>query len=130
MVSLHHNVGGLQVDVQVTRPAAQGQGGAQVNGQIHRLKLGDGGTADGLFQSAAVGAHQKHLVAQPVGLHGHHLPALKAGEALQLGKALEELRLRRGVVCLLAEIVQGSGRIFVSACYQQGIQLNLGRGHG
>ena len=130
VVSLYHNVGGLQVDVQVARPTAQRQGGAQVNGQIHRLKLGDGGTADGFFQSAAIGAHQKHLVAQPVGLHGHHLPALKAGEALQLGKALEELRLRRGVVCLLAEIVQGSGRIFVSACYQQSIQLNLGRGHG
>ena len=127
---VQHDIGGLQVHIEVTRPAAQGQGGAQVQPQVYSLGVGHGGAAQDFFQSAAVTADQIHMIPQPVFLHGRHLPALIALEPIQLGHALQELRLRGGIIGHLTIVVQSGGRVFVGACYQQCVQLGLGRGDG
>ena len=127
---LHHDVGGLEIDVQVSGPAAQGQGRAHIQSKIYGLQMGDGCAADGLFQCAAVFADQVYLIAQPVGLHGNDLPVFIAGKAVQLGHAGKECCFGSGIIRLLAEIVQRGGGVAVGTGYKQGIQLNLGRRHG
>ena len=127
---IQEDVGGLQIHIQVPGPAAQGKSAAKIQSHVHRLQMGHGGAAQGLFQRPAVFSHQVHMVSQAVLLHGGDLPALIGLEPFQGGHVLQELRLGPGLLGLLAEIIQRGGGVFVGPCYEQGIQLGLGRGNG
>ena len=121
------DVGGLQIHIQVSGPAADGQGGAKIQAQIHRLLMGHQIAAQEFVQGTLVGADQEHPIAQTAVFHRLHLPAGIGQEALQPGQLLQYLDFLHDQIGLFLEVVHGLGGILVGAGEKQGIQLH-GRG--
>ena len=124
------DIGGLQIHVHIACPAADGQGRAQIQAQVHSAQVGHSIAAQELLQRTLVGADQIDLVAQLVVIHGNDLPVLVGQEALQLGQLLQQLRFLDNTVRQFLEIFHSGCGIFVGAGQQQSVQLLLGSGDG
>ena len=120
------HVAGLQGHIQIACPAADGQSGAKVKAQIHRIQIGHGLFAHIPQQRAPVLAEDVDLISQLPVFHGKDLAALEGKKALQLGKIVQSRNLGSNAVGHLFEIIHGLGRVFVSAGQQQCVQLHLG----
>ena len=121
---------GLQIHIQMTGPAAGGQGCAQVQTQIDSFQVGHGTLLQMTLQGTAVGSQQIDVIAQAVVVHGDNLPCFTGHKAARAGQLLMQTDFLHHTVGQLLEIIQGTGCILECAGQQEGVQLALGCGDG